>query len=174
MPRNLGTVLAVLVLVAPGCDTSPAPGRHPAPGSDAGPDTVGPGDAGRDGGPGDAGNPGDAGTGAGGTGAFIGAGGTVRGWYGAEVTIPAGALPSPVFMRLSARVPRGTSVTLRATPCNVPTQTYDFSWTGGCAGTGTSVSVDMSSDIGCRLHLTPDLDPLKGAVPCIDRRSSSS
>jgi 6-phosphogluconolactonase (cycloisomerase 2 family) len=56
---------------------------------------------------------------------------------------------------LSARFPRGTVVTLRATPCNVPTQTYDFSWTGGCAGTGTTVSVGMNSDVSCRLNLTP-------------------
>jgi len=56
---------------------------------------------------------------------------------------------------LSALFPRGTSVTLRATPCSVPVQTYDFSWTGACVGTGTTVSVGVSSDVTCRLHLTP-------------------
>jgi len=104
MPRHLGTLLSALVLVTSGCDSSPAPAQHPDSGSDAGPDAGGPGDAGpNDGGPGDAGSsdggPGDAGTGDGGTGALIGpTGGTVRGWYGSEVTIPAGALPSPTFI----------------------------------------------------------------------------
>src|SRR5262249_41671965 len=56
---------------------------------------------------------------------------------------------------LSARFPTGTLVTLLATPCGVPVQTYDFSWTGACVGTGTTVSVGVSSDVTCRLHLTP-------------------
>jgi 6-phosphogluconolactonase (cycloisomerase 2 family) len=102
MPRHLGTLLAALVLVASGCDSSPPPGQPPDSGSDAGRDAGGPGDAGpTDAGP-DAGGPGDAGTGDGGTGALIGpTGGTVKGWYGAEVTIPAGALPSPVFIEVN-------------------------------------------------------------------------
>jgi 6-phosphogluconolactonase (cycloisomerase 2 family) len=56
---------------------------------------------------------------------------------------------------LSASFPTGTSVTLRATPCSVPVQTYDFSWTGSCAGTGSTVFVTVGPDVTCRLHLTP-------------------
>ena len=56
---------------------------------------------------------------------------------------------------LSARFPAGTTVTLRATPCSVPAQSYDFGWTGACAGTGTTVLVDVSSDVDCYLHLDP-------------------
>jgi 6-phosphogluconolactonase (cycloisomerase 2 family) len=102
MPRHLGTLLAALVLVASGCDSSPPSGEHPDSGSDAGHDAGGPGDAGpTDGGPGDAGTA-DGGPGDAGTGALIGpTGGTVKGWYGAEVTIPAGALPSPVFIEVN-------------------------------------------------------------------------
>ena len=46
-------------------------------------------------------------------------------------------------------------MTLRATPCSVPAQSYDFGWTGACAGTGTTVLVDVSSDVDCYLHLDP-------------------
>jgi len=79
-------------------------------------------------------------------------------WGGIVVSVPAGISIDECgggANTLSARFPRGTSVTLLATPCGVPTQTYDFSWTGGCTGTGTSVSVDMNSDVSCRLHLDP-------------------
>ena len=56
---------------------------------------------------------------------------------------------------LSASFPTGTTVTLRATPCAVPAQSYDFSWTGACAGTGSTVLVNVSSDVACYLHLSP-------------------
>jgi 6-phosphogluconolactonase (cycloisomerase 2 family) len=56
---------------------------------------------------------------------------------------------------LSARFPVGAGVTLQATPCSVPPQSYDISWTGGCAGTGSTVQVDVTSDVSCHLHLTP-------------------
>ena len=56
---------------------------------------------------------------------------------------------------LSARFPVGAGVTLRATPCSVPVQSYDSSWTGGCAGAGSTVQVAVSSDLSCHLHLTP-------------------
>jgi len=96
MPRRLGTLVGALFLALAGCDSSPSPGRPPDTGHDAGPD----GGPRADAGPTDGGN-GDGGTGDGGTGALIGpSGGTVRGWYGAEVTIPAGALTAPVFIAI--------------------------------------------------------------------------
>lgn len=100
MPRSLGTVLAVLVVVLFGCDSSAPPGNRPNGGSDAGHDAGAPPDAGAtdagstDGGPGS-----DAGTGDGGTALLVGpSGGTVAGKHGAAVTIPAGALGSPVLI----------------------------------------------------------------------------
>lgn len=100
MPRSLGTVLAVLVVALVGCHSSPPPGNHPDAGTDAGYDAGAPPDGGAiDAGSPDGGPAADAGTGDGGTRLPVGpSGGTVVGKYGAEVTIPAGALPSPVLI----------------------------------------------------------------------------
>jgi hypothetical protein len=79
-------------------------------------------------------------------------------WGGVIVSDPAGISIDACggsANTLSARFPVGTGVTLQATPCSVPAQVYDFSWTGGCAGTGTSVQVNVTSDVSCHLHLTP-------------------
>jgi|GEM_PF-3282570 len=48
--------------------------------------------------------------------------------------------------------PRPPSAPPRAA---VPAQSYDFSWTGACAGTGSTVFVNVSPDVASDLHLSP-------------------
>ena len=95
MPRNLAVLLVALAVAAAGCDSSPPRAQRPDSGADAGGDAGAPADAG----PTDGGGPADAGNNDGGTASLVGPeGGTVKGWYGAEVTVPAGALPSSVLI----------------------------------------------------------------------------
>jgi hypothetical protein len=139
MPRHLGTLLAALALMLGGCNSPPPPGQHPDSGTDAGPDAGLPADAGRSAGSWSPGQVDPI-------------------WERTIVSDPPGISIDACggsANTLSAQFPVGAAVTLRATPCSVPAQVYDFSWTGGCAGTGTSVEVDLTSDVSCHLHLTP-------------------
>ncbi len=57
--------------------------------------------------------------------------------------------------KFTAEFANGTSVTLCETQPPTPAQGYYVQWTGGCSGTGTCTTVNMSSDKWCHLELIP-------------------